>query len=83
MTGMETQIVRIVASQGRADAASVARSMGVSAEYLTPRIQSLVEYGYLRDVGDGIYAVKQKGMKALFPFAGRKRGPREPVANYP
>lgn len=83
MTGTEMQIVRIVAEQGRADTASVARSMGVSAEYIAPRIQSLVEYGYLHDVGNGVYAVKEKGKKALFPFAGRKRGPREPVANYP
>jgi DNA-binding Lrp family transcriptional regulator len=80
---METQIVRIVAARGRADAASVARSMGVSAEYLAPRIRRLAEGGYLRDVGSGIYAVEQQGMKVLFPYAGRKRGPREPVANYP
>lgn len=83
MTGTEMQIVRIVSEQGRADVPSVARSMGVSPEYVAPRIQSLVEYGYLRDVGNGVYTLKQKGMKALFPFAGRKRGPREPVANYP
>ena len=83
MTGTETQIVRIVAAQKQADTVSVARTMGVSPEYVAPQIRSLVEYGYLQDVGNGVYAVKQKGMKALFPFAGRKRGPREPVANYP
>jgi len=83
MTGTETQIVRIVSEQGRADAASVARSMGVSPEYIEPRIRSLAEYGYLQDVGNGVYAVKQRGTKALFPFAGRGRGRPEPVANYP
>jgi len=83
MSGTETQIVRIVAEQGRADAASVAHRMGVSAEYITPRIRSLVEYGYLRDVGNGVYAVKQKGTKALFPYAGRGTGRAMPVSSYP
>jgi predicted transcriptional regulator len=83
MTGVETQMVRTVAEQGRADAASVARRMGVSAEYITPRIRSLVEDGYLRAVGDGMYAVKQKGTKALFPYAGRGTGRAMPVSSYP
>ena len=83
MTGMEMQIVRIVAEQGQADIASVARGMGVSAEYVGPRVQSLEEYGYLKDVGNGVYAVKQKGMKALLPFAGRGTGRAMPVSSYP
>jgi len=77
------QVVRIVAEQGRADAASVARRMGVSDEYITPRIRSLAENGYLQDVGNGVYAVKQKGMKALFPYAGRGTGRAMPVSSYP
>jgi len=83
MTGTETQIVRIVAEQGRADAAAVARRMGVSAEYITPRIRSLVEDGYLRAVGDGRYGVEQKGTKAIFPYAGRGTGRAMPVSSYP
>ncbi len=83
MTGMEMQIVRIVAEQGRAAIASVARRMGVSAQYIEPRIRSLAEDGYLEDVRNGVYAVKQKGMKALLPFAGRGTGRAMPVSSYP
>ena len=83
MTGAETQIVRIVAEQKRADAASVARRVGVSPEYVASRIRNLTEDGYLKDIGNGVYAVKQKGMKALFPFAGRGTGRAIPVSSYP
>ena len=83
MTGTETQIVRIVAERHQADAATVARRMGVSADYVAPRVQSLAEYGYLKDVGNGVYAVTQKGTKALFPFAGRGTGRAMPVSSYP
>lgn len=83
MTGTETQIVRIVAGQGRADAASVARGVGVSTEYVAPRMQSLAADGYLQDVGDGVYAVKHKGMKMLYPYAGRGGGRAVPVSSYP
>ena len=83
MTGTETQIVRIVAEQGRADIASVACRVGVSTEYIAPRIRSLAEGGYLEDAGNGVYAVKQKGMRALLPFAGRGTGRAVPVSRYP
>ena len=83
MTGTGMQIIRIVADEGRADAATVAHRMGVSPEYITPHIRSVAQSGYLRSVGGGVFAIEQKGIKALFPFAGRKRGPREPVSNYP
>ena len=83
MTGMGTQIVRIVAERRQADIATIARVMGVSAGYVSPRVQRLAEYGYLKDVGNGVYAVKEKAKKAIFPFAGRGRGRPEPVANYP
>lgn len=83
MTGMETQIVRIVAERGQADAAAVASGMGVSVEYIEPRIRSLAECGYLEDAGNGVYVVNQKGMKALLPFAGRGTGRAVPVSTYP
>jgi predicted transcriptional regulator len=83
MTGTETQMVRVVTEQGRADAAAVARRMGVSTDYVAPRIRSLAQDGYLQDVGDGVYAVTRKGTKALYPYAGRGTGRAVPVSSYP
>jgi Mn-dependent DtxR family transcriptional regulator len=83
MTGAEMQIVRIVAEQGRTDTATVARRMGVSAEYIAPRIRSLAECGYLQDVGNGFYTARPRGTRALYPFAGRGTGRAIPVSSYP
>jgi len=74
MTGTETQILRIVAEDGPAGASSVARSMGVSGEYVAPLMQRLVEAGYLQETGEGGYAITPKAAKTISPFAGRSSG---------
>ena len=75
MTGTETQILRIVAEeQGHADMASVAHSMGVSADYVAGIMQGLAEGDYLKEAKGGGYAITTKGKQALSPFAGRSGG---------
>jgi len=74
MTGTEMQILRIVAEEGRCDPASAARSMGVSANFLAPVMERLVEGGHLKEANGGAYTITTKGEKALAPFAGRGNG---------
>ncbi|MCK4340964.1 MAG: hypothetical protein KAY37_04495 [Phycisphaerae bacterium] len=83
MTGTETQIVRIVAERRRTDAPTIARVMGVTLEYVKPKIQMLVKSGYLLEVEEGIYNIKVRGSKALLPFAHRGAPRAVCVANYP
>ena len=74
MTGTEMQILRIVAEKGAAGASSVARSIGVSDDYVTPHMQRLAEDGYLQETGEGGYAITPKAAKTISPFAGRSSG---------
>jgi len=83
MTGAETQVLRIVAEQNGIGAASVARSMGVSADYVTPIMQGLAEDGYLEDTAEGGYAITRKAAKAVAPYAGRDGGGRVAVSSFP
>ena len=83
MTGTEMQILRIVAEQKGVSAASVARGMGVSADYVTPIMQALAEDGYLEDTAEGGYAITHKAAKAVAPFAGRDCGGRMAVSSFP
>ncbi len=83
MTGTETQIVRIVNERRRMDAPAIARVMGVSVEYVTPKIKRLVEEGYLLEIEEGIYNIKRRGSKALLPFAHRGCPRAVCISNYP
>ena len=83
MTGTEMQILRIVAGQKGIGATSVARSMGVSADYVTPIMQGLTEDAYLEGAGDGGYAITHKGAKAVAPYAGRDCGGRVAISSFP
>jgi len=77
------QILRIVAKESSAGAAPVARSMGVSPEYVAPIMQGLAEDGYLDDIGKDAYAVTRRGAKAVLPYAGRDSGGKVAVSGYP
>jgi len=83
MTGTEMQILRIVAEQNGVGAASVARSMGVSADYVAPIMQGLAEDGYLENSEEGGYAITHKAAKAVAPYAGRAGGGRVAVSSFP
>ena len=83
MTGTEMQILRIVAKQSGVGAASVARGMGVSADYVAPIMRGLTEDAYLEGAGEGGYAITHKGAKAVAPFAGRDCGGRVAVSSFP
>jgi len=83
MTGTEMQILRIVAGQKSVRAASVARSMGVSADYVAPIMRELVEDGYLEDTEEGDYAITHKAAKTVAPYAGRNCGGRVAVSSFP
>jgi len=83
MTGTETQVLEIVARQKGVGAASVARSMGVSADYVTRIVQGLAEDGYLEDSEEGGYAITHKGAKAVAPYAGRDGGGRVAISSFP
>ena len=67
MTGTEIQILRIVAWQNSISTTSVARSMGVSAEYITTIMRGLMEDGYLENTKECGYAVTHKATKAFRP----------------
>lgn len=83
MTGTEMQILRIAARQNGVSAPSVARSMGVSADYVAPIMQGLAQDGYLEDAGEGGYAITPKAAKAIAPYAGRHAGGRVAVSSFP
>ena len=83
MTGTEMQILRIVAKQAGAGPPSVARSMGVSGDYVGRIMQTLAEDGYLQDPGKGGYAITHKGAKAVAPYAGGGGGGRVAVSSFP
>ena len=83
MTGTEMQILRIVAEQSGVGAASVARSMGVSREYVDRIMQALAKDGYLQDSAESGYAITHKGAKAVAPYAGRDGGGRVAVSSFP
>ena len=82
MTGTEIQILRIVAWQNGIGTTSVARSMGVSAEYITTIMQGLMEDGYLENTKHCGYAITHKTTKAISPYVGRDGGRQVAVSSF-
>ena len=82
MTGTEIQILRIVAWQNSISTTSVARSMGVSAEYITTIMQGLMEDGYLENAKDCGYVITHKATKAIRPYTGCDGGGRVAVSSF-
>ena len=55
MTGAETHILRIVHERRKVDVPTIAHAMGVSVDYVTPKVERLVKDGYLLEAEKGVY----------------------------
>lgn len=73
MTGIETQVLRVVQGLGAAPQGSIARKMGVSDDYIIKICQNLVEDGYLNFNSDGKYKLTRKSNRELSPV--KSHGP--------
>jgi len=65
MKGNERQVLRVVAELKEADGPTIARKVGVSAEYAAQICQGLINDGYLGGSGNGKYELTPKSLKAI------------------
>lgn len=73
MTGIETQVLRIVQELGVAGKSSITRKIGVSEEYISEICQNLAEDGYLMIKNDGQFSLTGKSIRELSPV--KSQGP--------
>ena len=73
MKGIELQIVKVVTNLREADSESIARRVGVSAEYAARVCAGLLKDDYLVVGSDGQYRVTPKAQRAINPV--KTRGP--------
>jgi len=71
MKGNERQVLRVVAELKETDGPTIARKVGVSAEYAAQICQGLINDGYLGGSGNGKYALTPKALKAMNPVRTR------------
>lgn len=73
MTGIETQVLRIIQELGLAEPSSLARKIGVSEAYVSDNCKNLVEDGYLIVRKNGKFKLSGKAKQELSPI--KSRGP--------
>ncbi|MDA2926054.1 winged helix-turn-helix transcriptional regulator [Acidobacteria bacterium AH-259-G07] len=73
MTGIETQVLRVIQELGRAGQDAIARKIGVSEGYAFNICRHLAEDGYVVNSHDAKFKLTEKSMRELSPV--RSRGP--------
>ena len=73
MKGNEKQVIKIVAELKEAGGGTIARKIGVSAEYAAQICRGLIDDEYLAESGNGRYALTPRALDAINPV--RTRGP--------
>ena len=73
MKGNEKQVLKIVAELREANKESIARKIGISAEYVFEICQGLVNDGYLAGGSNGKYRLTPNALKSISPV--RTTGP--------
>jgi len=73
MKGNEKQVIKIIAELGEAGRETIARKVGVSANYAVAICRALARDGYLLEGDNGRYRLTPQALKAIDPV--RTRGP--------
>ena len=73
MKGNERQVIKIVAELKEADGGTIARKVGVSAEYAAQICRGLIDDGYLVENDNGRHELTPRALKAISPV--KTRGP--------
>lgn len=60
------------------DAQSIATRYGTTVEEWVETLDALERSGHVRDVGNGLYAITEKGRSAIEPRGGPTRADRRP-----
>ena len=68
MKGNEKQVLKIVTELKDAKRESIARKIGVTAEYASKICQNLVVDGYLEEISNENFKLTLKGKKSISPI---------------